>query len=148
MSCYVVLFFFLMIRRQPGSTRTDTLVPYTTLFRSEETELLESLEGKKGQPRLKQPFPAAVVLYGCPTTVNNVETTAVAPEILRRGVSWWTWLDRPNNTGTQIFTLSGHVNKPLNVEAEMGIPLRERSEARRLGKVCVSKCKSRWTRDY
>ncbi|HEY9538118.1 MAG TPA: NADH-quinone oxidoreductase subunit NuoF [Kiloniellaceae bacterium] len=91
----------------------------------EETALIESLEGKKGQPRLKPPFPAAVGLYGCPTTVNNVETIAVAPEILRRGVSWWTGLGRPNNTGTKIFSISGHVNKPLNVEEEMGIPLRE-----------------------
>jgi NADH-quinone oxidoreductase subunit F len=91
----------------------------------EETALLESLEGKKGQPRLKPPFPAAVGLYGCPTTINNVETIAVAPEILRRGVAWWTGLGRPNNTGTKIFSISGHVNKPLNVEEEMGIPLKE-----------------------
>jgi len=91
----------------------------------EETALLESLEGKKGQPRLKPPFPAAVGLYGCPTTVNNVETIAVAPEILRRGVDWWKNLGRPNNTGTKIFSISGHVNKPLNVEEEMSIPLKE-----------------------
>ncbi|MGF1591941.1 MAG: NADH-quinone oxidoreductase subunit NuoF [Kiloniellaceae bacterium] len=91
----------------------------------EETALLESLEGKKGQPRLKPPFPAAVGLYGCPTTINNVETIAVAPEILRRGVAWWAALGRPNNTGTKIFSISGHVNKPLNVEEEMGIPLKE-----------------------
>ena len=91
----------------------------------EETALLESLEGKKGQPRLKPPFPAAVGLYGCPTTINNVETIAVAPEILRRGVEWWTGLGRPNNTGTKIFSISGHVNKPLNVEEEMGIPLKD-----------------------
>jgi NADH-quinone oxidoreductase subunit F len=91
----------------------------------EETALLESLEGKKGQPRLKPPFPAAVGLYGCPTTINNVETIAVAPEILRRGVEWWSGLGRPNNTGTKIFSISGHVNKPLNVEEEMGIPLKE-----------------------
>lgn len=91
----------------------------------EETALLESLEGKKGQPRLKPPFPAAVGLYGCPTTVNNVETIAVVPEILRRGVEWWTGLGRPNNTGTKIFSISGHVNKPLNVEEEMGIPMKE-----------------------
>ncbi len=91
----------------------------------EETALLESLEGKKGQPRLKPPFPAAVGLYGCPTTVNNVESVAVVPEILRRGVSWWTSLGRPKNTGTKIFSISGHVNKPCNVEEEMGIPLRE-----------------------
>jgi NADH-quinone oxidoreductase subunit F len=91
----------------------------------EETALLESLEGKKGQPRLKPPFPAAVGLYGCPTTVNNVETIAVVPEILRRGVSWWTSLGRPKNTGTKIFSISGHVNQPCNVEEEMGIPLRQ-----------------------
>ncbi|WP_420348340.1 NADH-quinone oxidoreductase subunit NuoF [Pelagibius sp.] len=91
----------------------------------EETALLESLEGKKGQPRLKPPFPAAVGLYGCPTTINNVETIAVVPEILRRGVEWWTALGRPNNTGTKIFSISGHVNKPLNVEEEMGIPMKE-----------------------
>ena len=91
----------------------------------EETALLESLEGKKGQPRLKPPFPAACGLYGCPTTINNVETIAVAPEILRRGVDWWTDLGRPNNTGTKIFSLSGHVEKPCNVEEEMGIPLKE-----------------------
>jgi len=91
----------------------------------EETALLESLEGKKGQPRLKPPFPAAAGLYGCPTTVNNVETIAVAPEILRRGVAWWTGLGRPKNTGTKIFSISGHVNQPCNVEEEMGLPLKE-----------------------
>ncbi len=91
----------------------------------EETALLESLEGKKGQPRLKPPFPAAVGLYGCPTTVNNVETIAVVPEILRRGVDWWKSIGRPKNTGTKIFSISGHVEKPCNVEEEMGIPLKE-----------------------
>ncbi len=91
----------------------------------EETALLVSLEGKKGQPRLKPPFPAMVGLYGCPTTINNVETIAVVPEILRRGVPWWSALGRPKNTGTKIFSISGHVNKPCNVEEEMGIPLKE-----------------------
>ncbi len=91
----------------------------------EETALLESLEGKKGQPRLKPPVPAAMGLYGCPTTVNNVETIAVVPEILRRGVNWWTSFGRPNNHGTKIFSISGHVNKPLNVEEAMSIPLKE-----------------------
>ena len=91
----------------------------------EETALLESLEGKKGQPRLKPPFPAAVGLYGCPTTVNNVESIAVAPTILRRGAAWFAALGRPKNTGTKIFSISGHVNKPCNVEEEMGIPLKE-----------------------
>src|SRR5262247_2485621 len=91
----------------------------------EETALLESLEGKKGQPRLKPPFPANMGLYGCPTTVNNVESIAVAPTILRKGAAWWSALGRPNNTGTKVFCISGHVNKPCNVEEEMGIPLRE-----------------------
>jgi NADH-quinone oxidoreductase subunit F len=91
----------------------------------EETALLESLEGKKGMPRLKPPFPANMGLYGAPTTVNNVESIAVAPTILRRGADWFAGLGRPNNTGTKIFSISGHVNRPCNVEEEMGIPLRE-----------------------
>ena len=91
----------------------------------EETALLESLEGKKGQPRLKPPFPAGAGLYGCPTTVNNVETIAVAPTILRRGAQWFASIGRPNNTGTKIYCISGHVNKPCNVEEEMGIPLKD-----------------------
>ena len=91
----------------------------------EETALLESLEGKKGMPRLKPPFPAGAGLYGCPSTVNNVESIAVAPTILRRGAAWFAGIGRPNNTGTKLFCISGHVNKPCNVEEEMGIPLRE-----------------------
>jgi NADH-quinone oxidoreductase subunit F len=91
----------------------------------EETGLLESLEGKKGMPRLKPPFPAAMGLYGCPSTVNNVESIAVAPTIMRRGAAWFTAMGRPQNTGTKLFCLSGHVNKPCNVEEELGIPLRE-----------------------
>ena len=91
----------------------------------EETALLESLEGKKGQPRLKPPFPAGVGLYGCPTTVNNVESIAVTPTILRRGADWFAGLGKENNTGTKLFCISGHVNNPCNVEEEMGIPLRE-----------------------
>jgi NADH-quinone oxidoreductase subunit F len=91
----------------------------------EETALLESLEGKKGMPRLKPPFPANVGLYGCPTTVNNVESIAVAPTILRRGAEWFASIGRPNNTGTKVFCISGHVNKPCNVEEAMGIPMRE-----------------------
>jgi NADH-quinone oxidoreductase subunit F len=91
----------------------------------EETALLESLEGKKGQPRLKPPFPANAGLYGCPTTVNNVESIAVVPTILRRGASWFAGLGRERNTGTKIFCISGHVERPCNVEEEMGITLRE-----------------------
>jgi NADH-quinone oxidoreductase subunit F len=91
----------------------------------EETALLESLEGKKGMPRMKPPFPAAVGVYGCPTTVNNVESIAVVPTILRRGASWFSALGRPKNAGTKLFCISGHVNKPCNVEEELGIPLRE-----------------------
>jgi NADH-quinone oxidoreductase subunit F len=91
----------------------------------EETALIESLEGKKGMPRLKPPFPANMGLYGCPTTVNNVESIAVAPTILRRGGTWFSGLGREGNTGTKLFCISGHVNNPCNVEEEMGIPLKE-----------------------
>ena len=91
----------------------------------EETALIESLEGKKGQPRLKPPFPAGAGLYGCPTTVNNVESIAVVPTILRRGADWFAGLGKDGNTGTKLFCISGHVNNPCNVEEEMGIPLRE-----------------------
>jgi NADH-quinone oxidoreductase subunit F len=91
----------------------------------EETALLESLEGKKGQPRLKPPFPANTGLYGSPTTVNNVESIAVVPTILRRGAAWFSSFGRPNNTGTKLFQISGHVNKPCVVEESMSIPLRE-----------------------
>jgi NADH-quinone oxidoreductase subunit F len=91
----------------------------------EETALLESLEGKKGQPRLKPPFPANVGLYGCPTTVNNVESIAVAPTILRRGAAWFAGIGNPNNVGTKLFCISGHVERPCNVEEAMGIPFRE-----------------------
>jgi len=91
----------------------------------EETGLLESLEGKKGWPRLKPPFPAAVGLYGRPSTVNNVETIAVVPTILRRGAAWFAGIGRPNNTGTKIYCISGHVNQPCTVEDAMSIPLRE-----------------------
>ena len=91
----------------------------------EETALLESLEGKKGLPRLKPPFPALVGLYGCPTIVNNVETIAVVPTILRRGAKWFASLGKPKNTGTKIFCISGDVNNPCNVEEEMGIPLKD-----------------------
>ncbi len=97
----------------------------------EETALLESLEGKKGQPRLKPPFPANVGLYGCPTTVNNVESIAVAPDILRRGAAWFSSIGRPNNVGTKLFCISGHVEKPCNVEEEMGITFRELDRASR-----------------
>jgi NADH-quinone oxidoreductase subunit F len=91
----------------------------------EEMALIESLEGKKGQPRLKPPFPAAMGVWGCPTTVNNVESIAVVPTILRRGAPWFAAIGRPNNTGTKVFCISGHVNNPCNVEEAMGIPLKE-----------------------
>jgi NADH-quinone oxidoreductase subunit F len=91
----------------------------------EETGLLESLEGRKGQPRLKPPFPAQIGLYGCPSTVNNVETIAVVPAILRRGAGWFAGIGRPRNTGTKIYCLSGHLNAPCNVEEAMSIPLKE-----------------------
>lgn len=91
----------------------------------EETALLESLEGRKGMPRLKPPFPAVVGLYGCPTIVNNVETLAAVPTILRRGGEWFASIGTPDSTGTKVFCLSGHVNKPCNVEEALGIPLKE-----------------------
>ena len=91
----------------------------------EETALIESLEGKKGQPRLKPPFPANSGLYGCPSTVNNVESIAVTPTILRRGASWFSSFGRANNTGTKLFNISGHVMQPCTVEEEMSIPLKD-----------------------
>ena len=91
----------------------------------EETALIESLEGKKGQPRLKPPFPANMGVWGCPTTVSNVESIAVIPTILRRGATWFSGIGRPNNTGTKLFCISGHVNKPCTVEEAMSVPLRE-----------------------
>jgi len=87
--------------------------------------LLESLEGKKGMPRMKPPFPAGAGLYGCPTTVNNVESIAVVPTILRRGGDWFSGFGRPNNTGTKLFAISGHVNHPCVVEEEMSITFDE-----------------------
>ena len=91
----------------------------------EETAQIESLEGKKGQPRLKPPFPAGAGLYGCPTTVNNVESIAVAPTILRRGSEWFSSFGREGNKGTKLFQISGHVNKPCVVEESMGISFKE-----------------------
>ncbi|MBV9330692.1 MAG: NADH-quinone oxidoreductase subunit NuoF [Alphaproteobacteria bacterium] len=91
----------------------------------EETALIESLEGRKGLPRLRPPYPANVGLFGCPTTVNNVESIAVVPEIMRRGAEWFARIGRANNAGTKIFCISGHVNRPCNVEEAMSIPLRE-----------------------
>jgi NADH-quinone oxidoreductase subunit F len=91
----------------------------------EETALLESLEGKKGMPRMKPPFPAGAGLYGCPTTVNNVESIAVVPTILRRGAAWFASFGRPNNSGTKLFAVSGHVNRPCVVEESMSIPFEE-----------------------
>jgi NADH-quinone oxidoreductase subunit F len=91
----------------------------------EETALLESFEGKKGLPRLKPPFPANMGIYGCPTTVNNVESIAVVPTIMRRGPEWFAGFGRPNNTGTKLFQISGHVGKPCVVEEALGIPMKE-----------------------
>ncbi len=91
----------------------------------EEMAMLESLEGKQGKPRLKPPFPRARGLYGCPTTVNNVESIAVVPTILRRGASWFTSFGREKNSGTKLFQLSGHINTPCVVEESMSISFRE-----------------------
>src|SRR3546814_19658693 len=118
--CYVRI-VFVIIRRPPGSTRTCTLFPYTTCFRSayicgEETALMESLEGKKGLPRYKPPFPANFGLFGKPTTINNTETYASVPAIVRNGAQWFLDLGKPNNGGCKIFSVSGHVAKPGNYE--------------------------------
>ena len=91
----------------------------------EETALLESLEGKKGQPRFKPPFPAGFGLYGRPTTINNTETLASVPVILEKGGSWFAELGKPNNGGTKLFSVSGHVNKPGNYEVPMGTPFKD-----------------------
>jgi NADH-quinone oxidoreductase subunit F len=91
----------------------------------EEMAMLESLEGKQGKPRLKPPFPAGAGLYGCPTTVNNVESIAVTPTILRRGAEWFASIGNPKNEGTKLFQLSGHINTPCTVEESMGISFRE-----------------------
>jgi len=91
----------------------------------EETALIESLEGKQGKPRLKPPFPADVGLFGCPSTVANVETVAVAPTIVRRGGSWFAGFGRERNSGTKVYCISGHVNNPCVIEEEMSIPLQE-----------------------
>lgn len=94
----------------------------------EETAMIESLEGKKGQPRLKPPFPAGAGLYGCPTTVNNVESIAVVPTILRRGASWFAGFGRENNHGTKLFQVSGHVDKPAVFEEAMSVPFKDMIE--------------------
>jgi NADH-quinone oxidoreductase subunit F len=91
----------------------------------EESALIQSLEGKKGQPRLKPPFPANCGLYGCPTTVNNVESIAVVPAIVKRGAAWFSGIGRPNNAGIKLYGISGHVNNPCVVEEAMGITLKE-----------------------
>jgi NADH-quinone oxidoreductase subunit F len=91
----------------------------------EETALMESLEGKRGNPRLKPPFPATVGLYGCPTVINNVETLANLPHIISRGPDWYTSLGPKNNHGPKLFALSGHVSKPGVYEYPMGMPLNE-----------------------
>ena len=91
----------------------------------EETSLIESLEGKPGKPRLKPPFPAAVGVFGCPSTVANVETVSVAPTIIRRGAKWFSSFGRERNQGTKLFCISGHVNNPCTVEESMSIPMKE-----------------------
>lgn len=91
----------------------------------EETALMESLEGKKGLPRFKPPFPANFGVYGRPTTINNTESIASVPVILQRGAKWFLELGKPNNGGCKIFSVSGHVNKPGNYEVPLGISFLE-----------------------
>ena len=94
-------------------------------IRGEETALMESLEGKKGQPRFKPPFPANFGLFGRPTTINNTETFASVPAIIRNGAEWFMNLGKPNNGGAKIFSVSGHVAKPGNFEIRLGTPFSE-----------------------
>ncbi|HRD72120.1 MAG: NADH-quinone oxidoreductase subunit NuoF [Xanthomonadales bacterium] len=91
----------------------------------EETALMESLEGKKGQPRYKPPFPANFGLYGRPTTINNTETYASVPAIIRNGAEWFLNLGKPNNGGPKVFSVSGHVNNPGNFEIRLGTPFKD-----------------------
>ena len=91
----------------------------------EETALMESLEGKKGQPRFKPPFPANFGLYGKPTTINNTETYASVPAIIRNGPEWFLALGKPNNGGPKVFSVSGHVRKPGNYEIRLGTPFKD-----------------------
>ncbi|MFT4967760.1 MAG: NADH-quinone oxidoreductase subunit F [Candidatus Deianiraeaceae bacterium] len=91
----------------------------------EESAMIESIEGKKGQPRLKPPFPALIGLYGCPTVVNNVESIASIPEIFRRGAEWFKSIGRENNHGTKLFCVSGHVNTPCVFEENMSLPIKD-----------------------
>ena len=98
---------------------------YGAYICGEETALLESLEGKKGQPRFKPPFPASYGLYGKPTTINNTQSFASVPTILRKGAAWFAGLGPANSGGTVIFSVSGHVNKPGNFELPLGIPFKE-----------------------
>lgn len=88
----------------------------------EETALLESLEGKKGLPRFKPPFPASYGVYGCPTTINNTETFASVPSIMRHGADWFLGLGKGNSGGTKLFSVSGHVQRPGNFEVSLGTP--------------------------
>ncbi len=98
---------------------------YGAYICGEETALLESIEGKKGQPRFKPPFPASFGLYGKPTTINNTETFASIPYIIREGGQKFLELGKPNNGGTKLFSVSGHVNRPGNFEVPMGMPFAE-----------------------
>lgn len=91
----------------------------------EETSMLSSIEGVIGKPRMKPPYPAGTGLYGCPTTVTNVETVSTVPTIMRRGGGWFASFGRKNNHGTKLYCLSGHINNPCTVEDEMSISLRE-----------------------
>ena len=90
----------------------------------EESALMESLEGKRGYPRIKPPFPAVVGLYGCPTMINNVETLSTVPAIILKGGEWYAGLGTPKNGGTRLYSISGHVNRPGIYELPLGFPLR------------------------
>jgi len=108
----------------------------------EESALMESLEGKRGYPRIRPPFPAVVGLYGCPTVINNVETLSSVPAIILKGAEWYANLGPPKNGGTRLFCLSGHLNKPGIYELPMGFPLRRMIEEVAGGMRNGKKCKA------
>ncbi len=115
-------------QEHPGlaaSTSTCTRCGAGAYICGEETALLESLEGKKGQPRFKPPFPASFGLYGKPTTINNTETFAAVPSIMRNGGESFLELGKPNNGGTKIFSVSGHVEQPGQLRGPLGTPFAE-----------------------
>src|SRR6266550_1877709 len=112
---------------EPGSFKSYLHRGAGAYICGEETALMNSIEGKRGNPRIKPPFPAAAGLFGMPTTINNVETLVAVPHILKRGAAWYKGmcLSNPKSTGTKLFSVCGHVQRPGNYEVTMGFPLKD-----------------------